>query len=63
MAEVPRPGIVQLKYISHDLARPWVAPETIVLDRNFSVTRSQLGALSDKSLRDARPVLQSFSTR
>lgn len=61
MAEVPRPGIVQLKYISQDLARPWFTPETIILDRDFSVKWSRLGVLSGKSLRDAKAVLKSLS--
>jgi hypothetical protein len=38
-------------------------PETIIVDRDFSVTWSQLGVLTDKALRDAKSTLEKLSTR
>jgi hypothetical protein len=61
MAEIQRLGIVQLKYISQDLGRNLATPQTIILDRDFSVRWSRLGAFSDKTLREAKSVLEGLS--
>ena len=53
MADNPRPGIVQLKYVDADVGAPlfpFVTPQTIILDRDWSVKWTRRGIFDDKSL-------------
>jgi hypothetical protein len=48
-----RPGVVQLKFVNADLGlflAPFVTPETIILDRSWSLQLAQRGMFDDETL-------------
>jgi hypothetical protein len=60
----PRPGVVQVKFVDADLGSvlfPFATPQTLVLDRKWSVRMNRLGAFDDKSLSAGITLLESFS--
>jgi hypothetical protein len=63
MADRPRAGVVQLKYISSDLGRGLFTPDTIILDQAFSEVWSQRGVLTPKGVHEAISVVEKQSRR
>lgn len=64
MKHDPRPGVVQLKYVDSDLAAaifPFATPQTIVIDRDWSVRVNKRGAFDKKSLARTIALLRSIS--
>jgi hypothetical protein len=60
----PRPGVVQLKYIDADMSAvmfPFVTPQTVVLDRDWSLRMSRRGAFDDKSLATTMALLKTMA--
>lgn len=65
MAEDPRPGVVQLKFVSADLGSvlsPFVTPHTVILDRDWSLKWTRRGMLDQKSLASGIATLNQFLT-
>jgi hypothetical protein len=57
----PRPGIVQMKYVTAALGPavyPFVTPETVVLDKDWSVRYIRRGMFDEETLDDAIEVLR-----
>lgn len=60
----PHAGIVQLKYVDSDLSQvmfPFVTPQTVILDRNWSIRLVRRGTFDRKSLATAVDVIKSLS--
>ena len=53
MADDPRPGVVQLKFVDTDLGAvlsPFVTPQTVVVDEDWSLKMTRRGIFDEKSL-------------
>ena len=64
MAYDPRPGVVQLKYVNADIGSvlfPFVTPQTIILDSNWSVKMTRRGVFNDESLASSVALLNTLS--
>jgi hypothetical protein len=64
MAYDPRPGVVQLKFIDVDVGSvlfPFVTPQTVILDRNWSVRMTKRGIFNDQSLASSLALLETLS--
>jgi hypothetical protein len=65
MAYDPRPGIVQLKFVDSDIGSvlyPFVTPQTIILDRDWTVKMTRRAIFDEKSLAAGLAILGSWST-
>lgn len=64
MAYNPRSGIVQLKYVDVDVGSvlyPFVTPQTVIVDREWSVRMNRRGVFDEASLASSLAMLKSFS--
>jgi hypothetical protein len=64
MAYDPRPGVVQLKYVDADIGSalfPFVTPQTIILDADWSVRMTRRGVFDESSLASSIALLGTFS--
>lgn len=64
MADNPRPGIVQLKFVDGDIGSvlfPFVTPQTIILDRDWTVRMTRRGIFDDQSLASSMALVGSLS--
>lgn len=62
----PRPGIVQLKFVDADLGpvlAPFVTPQTIILDRNWTLQWTRRGMFDEKSLASSVALLHTFAAQ
>ena len=53
LAYDPRPGIVQLKFVDADIGSvlfPFVTPQTVILDKNWTVKMTRRGVFTDQAL-------------
>jgi len=60
MAHDPRPGIVQLKFVDADIGSvlfPFVTPQTVILDGNWSVKMTKRGMFNEQSLESGMAIL------
>lgn len=65
MAHDPRPGVVQLKYVDADVGSvlyPFATPQTIILDRDWSVRMTRRGMFDEQSLASTLALLETFSS-
>jgi hypothetical protein len=65
MAYDPRPGVVQLKYVDADVGSalyPFATPQTIILDRDWSVRMTRRGMFDEQSLASTLALLETFSS-
>lgn len=63
MAYDPRPGIVQLKFVGGDIGSalyPFVTPQTIILDRDWTVKMTKRGVFDEDSLSDGLKLLSTL---
>lgn len=64
MAYDPRPGIVQLKFVDVDVGAvlfPFATPQTIILDRDWSVKMTKRGIFNEQSLASSIALLNTFA--
>lgn len=66
MAEDPRPGVVQLKFVDADVGSalsPFVTPHTVILDNSWSMKWNRRGVFDQESLAAAIAVVTNMSTK